>query len=80
MIFDRYLISICLTVTTVLISPYQADAAREARAISAREVGAIAKRTVVRIESADGVFGSGVIIGRSEKGRKNIYTIDQSEI
>jgi serine protease Do len=75
MIFKRYLIPICLTVTTVIISPYQADAAREARAILAREVGAIAKKTVVRIESADGGFGSGVIIGRTEKGNKNIYTI-----
>jgi serine protease Do len=75
MIFNRYLIPIFLTATTVLITPHQADAAREARAILAREVGAIAKRTVVRIESADGGFGSGVIIGRSEKGSKNIYTI-----
>jgi serine protease Do len=75
MLFDRYLIPICLTVTTVLIAPYQADAAREARAILAREVGAIAKKTVVRIESSDGGFGSGVIIGRAEKGNKNIYTV-----
>jgi serine protease Do len=75
MIFNRYLIPTSWAVTMVLIAPHQADAVREARAILAREVGAIAKKTVVRIESADGDFGSGVIIGRAEKGNKNIYTI-----
>jgi serine protease Do len=75
MIFNRYLIPICLTVTTVLIAPYRVDAAREARAILAREVGSIAKKTVIRIEASDGSFGSGVIIGRAERGNKNIYTI-----
>jgi serine protease Do len=75
MILNRCLIPICLTVTTVFISPHQVDATREARAILAREVGTIAKKTVVRIESSEGDFGSGVIIGRTEKGNKNIYTI-----
>jgi serine protease Do len=75
MIFNRFLIPICLTFTTVLISLDRVDAAREARAILAREVGSIAKKTVVRIESSDGGFGSGVIIGRTEKGNQNIYTI-----
>ncbi|MCY7334595.1 MAG: serine protease, partial [Chamaesiphon sp.] len=75
MIFNRYPIAICLIFTTLTIAPPQADAAREARAILAREVGSIAKRTVVRIESTDGGFGSGVIIGRTEKGNKNIYTV-----
>lgn len=73
--FTRYFIPIFLTVTTVLVSVQQVDAALETRAISAREVGAIAKKTVVRIESSTGDFGSGVIIGRSEQGNKNIYTI-----
>lgn len=73
--FNRYLMPICLTVTTVFISTPSVDAAREARAISSREVAAIAKRTVVRIEASDGGFGSGVTIGRTEKGNKNIYTI-----
>jgi hypothetical protein len=74
--FKRYLIPICLIMTIVPISPSQVEAARyEARAILAREVGAIAKRTVVRIESSDGGFGSGVIIGRAERGNKNIYTV-----
>ena len=74
--FKRYLIPICLILTIVPISPPQVDAASyEARAILAREVGAIAKKTVVRIESADGGFGSGVIIGRVERGHKNIYTV-----
>jgi serine protease Do len=75
MIFNRYLIPLCLTATTVLIAPYQVDAALEARAISDKQVAAIAKKTVVRIVSSDGEFGSGVIIGRVEKGYKNVYTI-----
>ena len=75
MIFNRYPIAICLILTAVTIAPPQADALREARAILAREVGSIAKRTVVRIESTNGDFGSGVIIGRTERGNKNIYTV-----
>ena len=75
MIFNRYPIAICLIFTAVTIAPPQADAVREARAILAREVGSIAKRTVVRIESTNGDFGSGVIIGRTERGNKNIYTV-----
>ncbi len=73
--FNRYLIPICLTFTSVLIAAPQVDAARETRAILARDVAAIAKKTVVRIEASDGGFGSGVIIGRTEKGNKNVYTI-----
>lgn len=75
MISNRYLIPICLTLTTVLFVIPQADANYEARAISNKQVAAIAKKTVVRIISSDGSFGSGVIIGRTEKGTKNIYTI-----
>jgi serine protease Do len=76
MFFNRYLIPVCLTVTTIAIAPLEVTAARrEARAILAREVGSIAKKTVVRIESAEGSFGSGVIVGRVERGNKNIYTI-----
>ncbi len=73
--FKLYFIPLFLTATTVLISVDRVDAAREARAILAREVGSIAKRTVVRIESSTGEFGSGTIVGRKEKGDKNIYTI-----
>jgi serine protease Do len=73
--FNRYLMPICLTATTVFISIPSVDAAREARAVSSREVAGIAKKTVVRIEASDGGFGSGVTIGRTEKGNKNIYTI-----
>jgi serine protease Do len=75
MIFTRYLMPLSLIITTVMITPDRVDAFREARAVLAREVGAIAKKTVVRIESADGEFGSGVIIGRTENGSKNVYTI-----
>jgi serine protease Do len=75
MIFTRYLMPLSLIITTVMITPDRVDAFREARAVLAREVGAIAKKTVVRIESADGEFGSGVIIGRTENGTKNVYTI-----
>jgi serine protease Do len=75
MILNRYLIPISLIITTILTAPPHVDAALEARAISNKEVAAIAKRTVVRIVSSDGEFGSGVIIGRVEKGYKNVYTI-----
>jgi serine protease Do len=75
MIFKHYFIPLFLTATTVLISFDRVDAAREARAILAREVGSITKRTVVRIESSTGEFGSGTIVGRKERGNKNIYTI-----
>ncbi len=75
MIFNRYLIPISLIVTTVLVAPHQVEANYEARAISNKQVAAIAKRTVVRIVGSDGGFGSGVIIGRTERGNKNIYTI-----
>jgi serine protease Do len=74
--FNRYLIPIVVVATTVMVVPPQVNAARqEARAILAREVGAIAKKTVVRIESSDGSFGSGVIIGRTESGTSNVYTV-----
>jgi serine protease Do len=75
MIFNRYLVPIFLIVTTVLASPNRVEANYEARAISNKQVAAIAKKTVVRIISSDGSFGSGVIIGRTERGTKNIYTI-----
>jgi serine protease Do len=72
----RYLIPLCLTAATLITATSQiVEAAREARAIQPKEVAAIAKKMVVRIESSDGGFGSGVIIGRVGKGSKNIYTI-----
>jgi serine protease Do len=72
----RYLIPLSLTAATLIMSISQTvEAAREASAIQPKEVAAIAKKMVVRIESADGGFGSGVIIGRVKKGAKNIYTI-----
>jgi serine protease Do len=46
-----------------------------AKAISPIQVGQIAKKTVVRIESSIGDFGSGVIIGRKQQGDRNIYTV-----
>jgi serine protease Do len=73
--FYRYIVPICLIVTSVAISTPQVDALREARAILPRDVGAIGKKTVVRIESSNGSFGSGVIIGRVERGKRNIYTV-----
>jgi serine protease Do len=72
---NRTLISFCLASTITLVTVTQVTAAPEVRAITSKKVGAIAKKTVVKIESSDGVFGSGVIIGRSEKGSENIYTI-----
>jgi serine protease Do len=76
--FNRHLIPGCLiatTVTTALVSTPPVLAAAEVRAVSAKQVGLIAKKTVVRIESSQGSVGSGVIIGRSEKGNKNVYTV-----
>jgi serine protease Do len=73
--YSRYLAPIFLVATTVLLVPQAIAARQEARAILAREVGAIAKKTVVRVESSDGSFGSGVIIGRTESGTKNVYTV-----
>jgi serine protease Do len=73
--FNRYIVPIFLIVTSVMVSPPQVDAVREARAILPRDVGAIGKKTVVRIESPNGSFGSGVIIGRVERGNRNIYMV-----
>jgi serine protease Do len=73
--FDRCIIPIFLTITTALVSIQQVNAAYETRAVSSRAVADIARKTVVKIEASNGGFGSGVIIGRSEKGTKNIYTI-----
>jgi serine protease Do len=76
MMFNRYIVPICLIVTSVVVaSTSQVEAMREARAMFPREVGAIGKKTVVRIESPTGGFGSGVIIGRVERGSRNIYTV-----
>jgi serine protease Do len=72
---NHHLISCCLVSTTLLVTSPQILAASEVRAITSKQVGAIAKKTVVRIESSQGMFGSGVIIGRSEKGSQNIYTV-----
>ncbi|WP_310428469.1 serine protease [Chamaesiphon sp. VAR_48_metabat_135_sub] len=73
--FYRYLVPIFLIATSVIVSPPQVDAIREARAILPRDVGAIGKKTVVRIEAPNGSFGSGVIIGRVERGNRNIYMV-----
>jgi serine protease Do len=73
--FNRYIVPICLIVTSIVVSTPPVDAIREARAILPRDVGAIGKKTVVRIESPNGSFGSGVIIGRVERGNRNIYTV-----
>jgi serine protease Do len=73
--FNRYLIPLFLTTTTVFIATPQVEAIRQSRAIQPRDVAAIAKKTTVRIESANGRFGSGAIVGRTEQGNKNIYTV-----
>jgi serine protease Do len=72
----RYLIPVFLTTVSALVfTPPAANSARIAHAISSVQVGQIAKRTVVRIESSIGDFGSGVIIGRKQQGDRNIYTV-----
>jgi serine protease Do len=72
---NRYLMPCFLVATSTMVATSQVAAAPEVRAISSKQVGAIAKKTVIRIESSSGGFGSGVIIGRSERGSKNIYTV-----
>jgi serine protease Do len=73
--FSRYVMTCCLVSAPLLITHPQVMAASEVRAVSAKQVGVIAKRTVVRIEASNGKFGSGVIIGRTERGSDNIYTV-----
>jgi serine protease Do len=73
--FYRHLISLGLVATTALVSIPRVEAFSQSRAIQARDVAALVKKIVVRIESSDGVFGSGVIIGRTKSKNKNIYTI-----
>ena len=75
-VFNRYFMPMLSIASIVLVSLPQVNATRkEARAILPNQVGAIAKKTVVKIESSDGNFGSGVIIGRTERGTKNVYTV-----
>ena len=72
---SRYLIPLCLTISTIVFTQPAAHSVRIANAISSVQVGQIAKKTVVRIESSIGDFGSGVIIGRRQQGDLNIYTV-----
>jgi serine protease Do len=73
--YSRYLIPICLTISSIVFTQPAAHSVRIANAISSIQVGQIAKKTVVRIESSIGDFGSGVIIGRKQQGDRNIYTV-----
>jgi serine protease Do len=71
----RYLIPISIAVSMVVCTPPPAYSVRFTRSILPTQVGQIAKKTVVRIESSIGDFGSGVIIGRKQQGDRNIYTV-----
>jgi serine protease Do len=71
----RYLIPVFLTVSTLVFTPPPVHSVRIARSILPTQVGQIAKKTAVRIESSIGDFGSGVIIGRKQQGDRNIYTV-----
>jgi serine protease Do len=71
----RYLIPICFTISTLVFTSPAVHSVRVAKAILPTQVGRIAKKTVVRIESSIGDFGSGVIIGRKQQGDRNIYTV-----
>jgi serine protease Do len=64
-----------LAVSTLVFVAPAAHSIRIAKAVSSIQVGQIAKKTVVRIESSVGDLGSGVIIGRKQKGDRNIYTV-----
>jgi serine protease Do len=72
---SRYFIPTLITISTVIFAPPAAYSVRTARSILPIQVGQIAKKTVVRIESSIGDFGSGVIIGRKQQGDRNIYTV-----
>jgi serine protease Do len=71
----RYLIPICFTISILVFTSPAVHSVRVAKAILPTQVGRIAKKTVVRIESSIGDFGSGVIIGRKQQGDRNIYTV-----
>lgn len=73
--YPRYLIPVVLTISTLVFTPSLAYSVRIVRSILPTQVGQIAKKTVVRIESSIGDFGSGVIIGRKQQGDRNIYTV-----
>jgi serine protease Do len=72
--YPRYLIPAFIAVSMVVFTP-PAYSVRFTRSILPTQVGQIAKKTVVRIESSIGDFGSGVIIGRKQQGDRNIYTV-----
>jgi serine protease Do len=71
----RYLIPVLITISALIFTPPPAHSVRIVRAILPIQVGQIAKKTAVRIESSIGDFGSGVIIGRKQQGDRNIYTV-----
>ncbi len=71
----RYLIPIFFTISTIVFTSPSVHSLRMAKAILPTQVGQIAKKTTVRIESSIGDFGSGVIIGRKQQGNRNIYTV-----
>jgi serine protease Do len=75
----RYFTPLALTFATIVATapPAQVAPLREARALLSRQVGTIAKTTSLRIEEVgdSGRFGSGVIVGRREKGRTNVYSV-----
>jgi serine protease Do len=73
--YPRYLIPAFIAVSMVVFTPPPAYSVRFTRSILPTQVGQIAKKTVVRIESSIGDFGSGVIIGRKQQGDRNIYTV-----
>jgi serine protease Do len=71
----RYLLPVFFTISTIVFTSSSVHSLRMAKAILPTQVGQIAKKTVVRIESSIGDFGSGVIIGRKQQGDRNIYTV-----
>jgi serine protease Do len=71
----RYLIPIVCMISTIVFTSSSVHSLRMAKAILPTQVGQIAKKTTVRIESSIGNFGSGVIIGRKQQGDRNIYTV-----
>jgi serine protease Do len=75
MLFNRFVIPLCLTSIYIVVSIAPISAARSVRAILPKEVSAIGRKIVVRITSSTGRSGSGVIVGRKESENGYIYTV-----
>lgn len=84
---NRYLVPSCLvgiamltvvipTLAPKIVQPIASvQAAETSPELQPKEIAAIAKATVVRIEASNGVAGSGVISSVYQEGGKNVYVV-----